>query len=579
MRGLLSTVLLVAVAGAVVLALTGAGGKGPEKPHYTVELDNAFGIVTGADLKVAGVRAGKITEHAARPEDAQGAGRLRDHRRRLRLAAQGRLLRVAPAVADRRVLHRLQARHATRRSSPDGATIPVEQTASTIPLDLVNNVLRRPYRERLGIILDELGVGVAGRARGHQRGRPPRQPGAARDRQGAGQARQPERDAQAARHRRGHRGRRPRRQPQATSAAGSWRPRRPPPPPPSAATTSPPACAACRPSCASCARRSPRSATRPRPRRPALQNLNASADQLATFLENVKPLSESTQTNLRSLAEASRKGRPAVKAAQPVVAELNAGTAKAARAGQQRRDRARAPQRPQARGREGPALTRRPGLHGLRGGPAVALRPVAGHQHLRQERLHPQDQPLPLQVQRLPEPEVAEGGDGEGPELLQGLRGDPRAQPAEHHDAGPDGHRPPVRLRRRAPAKAETKKKKPATQGASRRSTRSPTRRRRPEAADQGPGRGGQEEAPGKDELRKRAIERLRSARSRRATGDVEKLRKRLEDRLGIQLPKLEDLPKPPTNPQAPTPSFPTPQVPAPSVPNLPTPKRPDATA
>ena len=48
-----------------------------------------------------------------------------------------------------------------------------------------------------------------------------------------------------------------------------------------------------------------------------------------TFLENLEPLSESTQVNLRSLAEASRKGRPAVKAAQPVVAELNAATAKA----------------------------------------------------------------------------------------------------------------------------------------------------------------------------------------------------------------------------------------------------------
>ena len=46
----------------------------------------------------------------------------------------------------------------------NGATIPVEQTTSTIPIDLVNNVLRRPYRERLGIILDELGAGVAGRA-------------------------------------------------------------------------------------------------------------------------------------------------------------------------------------------------------------------------------------------------------------------------------------------------------------------------------------------------------------------------------------------------------------------------------
>src|SRR4051795_1647994 len=62
MRKLLSTVLLLAVAGAAVVGLTGAGGQGPDKPHYKVVLDNAFGLVAGADMKVAGVRAGKITK-------------------------------------------------------------------------------------------------------------------------------------------------------------------------------------------------------------------------------------------------------------------------------------------------------------------------------------------------------------------------------------------------------------------------------------------------------------------------------------------------------------------------------------
>lgn len=47
---------------------------------------------------------------------------------------------------------------------PAGGRIPVTQTASTIPADLLNNVLRLPYRERLRIILNELGAGVGGRA-------------------------------------------------------------------------------------------------------------------------------------------------------------------------------------------------------------------------------------------------------------------------------------------------------------------------------------------------------------------------------------------------------------------------------
>jgi len=41
--------------------------------------------------------------------------------------------------------------------------VPVKQTFSTVPLDLINNIQRRPYRERFRLILSELGVGLAGR--------------------------------------------------------------------------------------------------------------------------------------------------------------------------------------------------------------------------------------------------------------------------------------------------------------------------------------------------------------------------------------------------------------------------------
>ena len=45
----------------------------------------------------------------------------------------------------------------------NNGTIPLEQTTSTIPQDLVNNILRTPYRERLRLIIAELGTGLAGR--------------------------------------------------------------------------------------------------------------------------------------------------------------------------------------------------------------------------------------------------------------------------------------------------------------------------------------------------------------------------------------------------------------------------------
>jgi hypothetical protein len=47
---------------------------------------------------------------------------------------------------------------------PDGGKLPVEQTSSTIAIDLVNDIMRRPYRERLRLIVGELGAGLAGRS-------------------------------------------------------------------------------------------------------------------------------------------------------------------------------------------------------------------------------------------------------------------------------------------------------------------------------------------------------------------------------------------------------------------------------
>src|SRR3712207_4993140 len=59
MRRALLVILVLAAAGAFVLTNTGAGGENDSR-RFTVELDNAFGLVKGADLKIAGVRAGSI---------------------------------------------------------------------------------------------------------------------------------------------------------------------------------------------------------------------------------------------------------------------------------------------------------------------------------------------------------------------------------------------------------------------------------------------------------------------------------------------------------------------------------------
>ena len=61
MRRVLLVILILAGAGAYVLTASGAK-KDDGGNQFTVEFDNAFGLVKGGDVKVAGVRAGKISK-------------------------------------------------------------------------------------------------------------------------------------------------------------------------------------------------------------------------------------------------------------------------------------------------------------------------------------------------------------------------------------------------------------------------------------------------------------------------------------------------------------------------------------
>jgi phospholipid/cholesterol/gamma-HCH transport system substrate-binding protein len=155
----------------VILALVGAlsayvvltaGFGGGERNTYWVELDNAFGLIRGGDLKVAGVRAGQITrieldrrtKHAlvGFRIDRRGFGSLRRDvhcESRPQSLIGEYFLDCLPGTSPRKL--------------KPGARIPVTRTASTIAPDLVNDILREPQRERLRIIVSELGAGVAGR--------------------------------------------------------------------------------------------------------------------------------------------------------------------------------------------------------------------------------------------------------------------------------------------------------------------------------------------------------------------------------------------------------------------------------
>jgi virulence factor Mce-like protein len=560
MRRIVSTLLLFALAGGAAFALTGAGGEGPSKPKYKVVLDNAFGIVEGADLKVAGVRAGTIKSLDVDKKThkaivgfeitQEGFGSLRKDvtcETRPQSLIGEYYIDCKPGSSSEKLA--------------DGATIPVEQTTSTIPIDLVNNVLRRPYRERLGIILDELGAGVAGRAEDIndviRRASPALRE---TDRVLAKLATQNQTLKQlitdadttlgdlAANKRN----------------VGRW-----------VVETKETAAASAerRADIQAGLQRLPTFLRELRPtmaalgdaseaQTPALQNLNASADQLATFLEQLKPLSESTQVNLRSLAEASRKGRPAVKAAQPVVAELNQGTRQAPELAnnsaivfEHLNDRKNAVEKD----------PRSPGGQGYTGFEAV-LQWVFDQS----QAVNVYDKNGYMLKVNLFHSKCSDY------QNLQSLKEEMAKDPSFYKDCaailGPNqpGITQPDPT---ATGRQFAEKKSPVEHKSERKESKQPDVSKPDQSAPE-PLKGPVEDLKknlDKDELRKRAIERLREA-IEKGNQNVDKLRKRLEDRLGIKLPAPDKLPEPPSNPSIPTPSFPAPSpgAPAPSVPSVP---------
>jgi hypothetical protein len=184
--------------------------------------------------------------------------------------------------------------------------------------------MRRPYRERLRIILDELGAGVGGRSDDLNETIRRASPALRETDKVLDVLATPEPGAEEPDEQRRRRDRRPRRQQEdvgrfvkETEDVATT--------PPSAAATSPPACSGSRPSCASCGRRWPSSAPRRR-LHPYLRDLNASAGQLTRFLDNLGPFAESSRVNVRTLAKTADKARPAIASARPTVAELTKTT-------------------------------------------------------------------------------------------------------------------------------------------------------------------------------------------------------------------------------------------------------------
>src|SRR3712207_4486093 len=151
----------MAALGAGFTLVAGGAAEDQAGKEFRVELDNAFGLIEGGDFKIAGVRAGQITtlDLDRRTKRAiVGFKVTEDGFGSLRTDAT---CNVAPQSLVGEYYVDCQPGKSGRELE-EGDTIPVERTTSTVPPDLVNNIMRRPYRERLRFIIGELGAAVAG---------------------------------------------------------------------------------------------------------------------------------------------------------------------------------------------------------------------------------------------------------------------------------------------------------------------------------------------------------------------------------------------------------------------------------
>src|SRR5258708_4770534 len=152
-RILVGAAVLLAVGAFLVVTLGASGGS--SSPTYKIELDNAFGLVKGADFKVAGVIAGSIKSidlcyadksahcenqlHSLVTVEVGSRGFGQSHKDAFCQSRPQSLIGESFVDCDPGSQGNVLA---------PGSTIRASHTQSTTPADLVQNIMRLPYRQR-----------------------------------------------------------------------------------------------------------------------------------------------------------------------------------------------------------------------------------------------------------------------------------------------------------------------------------------------------------------------------------------------------------------------------------------------
>jgi phospholipid/cholesterol/gamma-HCH transport system substrate-binding protein len=175
MRRVLATGALVLVVAVLVVVAVRAGG-GSQPYRVRAIFDNAGFVIPGEDVRVAGVKVGQI-ESLDVTKDFKAAVVLditqpgyQDFRRDASCT-----IRPQSLIGERFVECTPTEEHAVGQSSPPPLRkiasgpgkgerlLPVSNTSTPVDIDLIGDIMREPQRQRLSLILNELGTGLAGR--------------------------------------------------------------------------------------------------------------------------------------------------------------------------------------------------------------------------------------------------------------------------------------------------------------------------------------------------------------------------------------------------------------------------------
>jgi virulence factor Mce-like protein len=170
-----ATVALAAAA--LVLVVFGTGAGDDAKGDYEVRaiFSNAFTVIAGEDVKISGVKVGTIAGLEV-TKDNKAAVVLRITEPGFKDFRKDATCTIRPQslIGERYVeCTPTQPKAEGDAQSPkleqiedgDGKgqyLLPDSQTTKPVDIDLVGNIMRLPYRQRLSIIINELGTGLAG---------------------------------------------------------------------------------------------------------------------------------------------------------------------------------------------------------------------------------------------------------------------------------------------------------------------------------------------------------------------------------------------------------------------------------